>query len=388
LKLGSVLTHVCAGVALFYAVRSARYATGWIRVPIVTESDDATLVSIVVPARDEERSIERCVRSLLAQDLSNFEVIVVDDRSTDRTGEILRELASGDDRLRVIAGEALPEGWVGKPWALVQGAHVARGSWLLFTDADSYHEPFATRSVLAFAQAAEVDAVTIATRQELGTFWERAVLPAILGIVLFTIGTFDEINDPTNSVAIANGQYIFISRRAYTALGGHEAVRGQIVEDLEFARLMKRDGRFQMILAGGEDLASVRMYHSLEEIWNGFTKNVYLGAEGRPERLLGGIVFLTALSVAPPLLALNAAARRRPLESLEAIAAFAAVIATATWAVGQTRMSRSLGVFAPLGFAVLAGITLNSTIRVLTGRGVSWRGRTYSGKYEPTKMDV
>jgi chlorobactene glucosyltransferase len=387
LKLGSVLTHACAGVALFYAVRSARYAAGWIRVPIVTESDDATLVSIVVPARDEERSIERCVRSLLAQDLSNFEVIVVDDRSTDRTGEILRELASDDNRLRVITGETLPEGWVGKPWALVQGARLARGSWLLFTDADSYHEPFATRSVLAFAQAAEVDAVTIATRQELGTFWERAVLPAILGIVLFTIGTFDEINDPTNPVAIANGQYIFISRRAYTALGGHGAVRGQIVEDLEFARFMKRDGRFRMILAGGEDLASVRMYRSLREIWDGFTKNVYLGAEGRPERLLGGVIFLVALSVGPPLLALNAGLRRRPLEAVEAIAASATVIATATWAVGQTKMSRWLGVFAPLGFAMLAGITVNSTIRVLSGRGVSWRGRNYSGHYEPTKTD-
>jgi len=384
LKIGTALTHACAGIALFYALRSSRFAAGWIRVPIVEQSDDATLVSIVVPARDEERSIERCVRSLLAQDVANFEVIVVDDRSTDRTGEILRTIAASDDRLRVIRGEELPEGWVGKPWALTQGARAARGSWLLFTDADSHHEPFATQSVRAFARAADVDAVTLATRQELGSFWEAAVLPAILGIVLFTVGPFDAINDPKNPVSIANGQYIFISRRAYTALGGHETVRGQIAEDLEFARMLKRDGRYRMILAGGEDLASVRMYHSLGEIWNGFTKNVFVGAEGKPERLLGGIVFLGALSIGPPLLAINALARRRPLEALEAVAATAATIATATWAVGQTRMPRSLGLFAPLGFAVMAGIVANSALRVLSGRGVSWRGRTYSGRYEPT----
>ena len=384
MKAGTVLTHACAGIALFYALRSSRFAAGWIRVPVVTESDDATLVSIVVPARDEERSIERCVRSLLAQNLANFEVIVVDDRSTDQTGAILQTIAAEDRRLRVIDGEALPDDWVGKPWALVQGARAARGSWLLFTDADSYHEPFATRSVLAFAEAMDVDGVTLATRQELGSFWEEAVLPAILGIVLFTVGPFDAINDPKNPVAIANGQYIFISRRAYTALGGHETVKMQIAEDLEFARMIKRDGRFRMVLAGGEDLASVRMYHSLGEIWNGFTKNIYVGAEGKPERLIGGIVFLAALSVAPPLLAINAVARKRPLEALEAVAAITATIATATWAIGQTRMSRSLGLFAPLGFAVLAGITANSVVRVISGRGVSWRGRTYSGRYEPT----
>jgi chlorobactene glucosyltransferase len=372
------MTHVCACVAIFYAWRAARFGPGWIRVPIVTNVPDGSPVSIVVPARDEERSIERCVRSLLAQTAADFEVVVVDDRSSDGTRAILERLSSEDARLRIVDGAELPAGWIGKPWALHQGVLAARGDWLLFTDADSVHAPFSATSSLAFVRAKHVDALSIITRQEMGTLAERAILPSILGLIFFSQGNFSQLNDPAQTRrALANGQYIFISRRAYDGLGGHAALRGEIVEDIELARRFKTDGRFRLIMADGERLAAVRMYHSFRELWNGFTKNIYYGPRGNLWALGGGLVFIASISFGPPLLAFNAAVRRRPVEALEALLTSAALIATGGWAMSSVGMDRRLGWFQPVGTAVLAAITINSTIAVLSGRGVEWRGRRY-----------
>ena len=191
-----MLTHAVAVTALFYAWRSSRVLGGWMRVPCVETGDDAPSLSIVVPARDEERNIESCVRSLLAQRGVDMQVIVVDDGSTDATAVILARLQREFPTLEVVAGEPLPAGWVGKPWACAQGARRARGEWLLFTDADSRHEPHASASTLAFARAHGADALSIMTGQELGTFAEAALLPAMLQMIVFACGPLDEINDP------------------------------------------------------------------------------------------------------------------------------------------------------------------------------------------------
>ncbi len=341
-------------------------------------------LSIVVPARNEERSIERCVRSLLGQRDLDFELIVVDDRSSDATPAILGRLAGEFSRLSVVRGEPLPAGWVGKPWALHQGAAVARGDWLLFTDADSVHAPRGAASALWFARFIGADALSLATYQELGTFWERALLPSILGMVLFACGSLAQINDPSDTKhALANGQYVLVSREALDALGGHAALKGEIAEDLAFARLIKADGRYRFILAGGEELARVRMYHSAGEIWQGFTKNVFIGGNGNLVNLFGGAFYLLAISAFPPALALRALARRRYHEAAEAAACSLAAVASASWAIGRTKLPKALGLYQPVGTAFLAAVTLNSTFRVLSGRGVEWRGRRYSGKATP-----
>ncbi len=375
------LAHACAAAALGYAVRATQIARGWLRVPVVAEPADAPPLSVIVPARDEERTIERCVRSLLAQTLADCEVIVVDDRSADATPAILARLAAEHSRLRVLRGAPLPDGWVGKPWALEQGARAARGTWLLFTDADSWHAPAACASALAFARAHGADALSIATYQELGSWGERAVLPTILGMVLVASGSLAQLNDPRDTRhALANGQYILVSREAYEALGGHAALRGEIVEDVAFARRLKADGRFRLLLAGGEDLVRVRMYRSLRGVWNGFTKNVYAGANGDLRALLGGTAFVAALSVLPAALVLDGLARRRPLRAAEALLCIALGSAVQAYGLRGTRLPRRLALWAPVGYAVLGAITLNSTLRVLSGRGVEWRGRRYTGR--------
>ena len=377
-----LLTHAVATVALGYALRGASFARSWVDAPLLSTppAEPLPTLSIVVPARDEERSIEACVRSLLAQKWLDLEVIVVDDRSTDATPRILERLAREDARLRVVRGEPLPEGWVGKPWALVQGERLARGSWLLFTDADSTHAPEGAASMLWLLTRSGIDAASIATHQRMVTFWEKAVLPSILGTIMFVSGPLGDVNDPRKPrSALANGQYILVSRAAYDALGGHSALRGEIVEDVAFARRLKTDGRFRFLLIGGQRIASVRMYHSLPEIYAGFTKNVYKGADGNLLALAGGIVFTLAISIAPPTFAAISLAKRHYPEALEALAATVAIVATASWGMRRAGFPRRLALLQPLGTAVFAAIIGNSTFRVVSGRGVSWRGRTYFG---------
>ncbi len=372
------LTHATAGVALFYAWRSLRMLRGWIRVPAVSAMDDAPSLSVIVPARNEEHNIATCVRSLVAQTGADVEVIVVDDRSTDGTRAILAQLETEFANLRVVDGAPLPAGWIGKPWACAQGAECARGSWLLFTDADSRHEPYASVSTLAFARARRADAITIMTGQDMLTLGEQAALPAILGLVVFVTGPLEAVNDPRRpDRALANGQYVMIARDAYEALGGHGAVRGEIVEDIEFARHLKRDGRFRLLVAEGTQLVHVRMYRSLRDLWDGFTKNMYLAAHGNLAGLAAGTLFCASLSVLPPLLALASAREREWPHAIEALAVTGTVIAVAAYGADYVSMPRRIAIYTPFGLAMFGAIALNSTRRALTGAGFEWRGRTY-----------
>jgi chlorobactene glucosyltransferase len=358
----------------------ASFAASWIELPLLgRDPGPQPFVSILVPARDEERSIEACIRSLLAQEWLDFEVIAIDDRSSDGTPEILARLAAEDPRLRVVRGEPLPEGWIGKPWALYQGMRHARGEWLLFTDADSQHASRGVASALYFARASSSDALSIATQQQLGSFWERAILPSVLGLVLLACGTLGEVNDPARPRnALANGQYLLVERGAYEALGGHAALHAEIAEDLAFARNLKADGRFRLLLAAGESLASVRMYRSFGEIWRGFSKNAFAGTRGNLPALLAGTGLLLSLSAVPPVLAMRALRKRRWAEAAEALACTAATMTAAGWAFERTHLPRRLGLFQPLGSAVFAAIALDSARLTLFGKGVSWRGRTYA----------
>jgi chlorobactene glucosyltransferase len=335
-------------------------------------------LSIVVPARNEERQIERCVRSLLAQRHPDFEVILVDDRSEDRTRAIADGLARDDPRLKVLAGEPLPEGWIGKSWALAQGAHAARGTWLLFTDADTEHKPPAAASAARCAIDRGYDVVSLLTDQETIGIAERVFLPTILFTILLGIGALDDVNDPRKpQVAIFNGQYIMVSRAAYEAIGGHAAVRDEIAEDLELARRFKRDGRFRIFLAGAGGLVRTRMYRSFGEIWEGFVKNFALGARGNPARAAAGVTLLTCVSPLTPLTLLALLATRRWSGAAALALSTATVSAIAELGLRRMRFRPGSGLALPVGLSVVLAIFATSATRMLSGRGVQWRGRRY-----------
>ena len=333
-------------------------------------------VSVVVPARDEERQIEPCVRSLLAMGAELREVIVVDDRSSDATAAIVERIARDDARLRLVRGEELPEGWVGKPWAIEQGVRAASGDWLLFTDADTEHEPTSLAAALAYAREHELDAVSLLTEQTMRTQAERIVLPSILWAIAVGTGPLDDVNDPARANALFNGQYILIDRAAYDGIGGHRAVRAEIAEDLELARRFKADGRFRTALVGASGLVRTRMYRSFGEIWEGFVKNFALGVRGEPLLAGGAFVAFALYSPIQPLALAAAVALGAWIPAVLLAAGIIAVVVSSAYGMRRFGFPRAGAWWLPVGIAVLTAIFATSLVKHARG-GVTWRGRRY-----------
>lgn len=339
---------------------------------------DLPALSILVPARNEERQIEECVRSLLAQRHNDFEVIVIDDCSDDATPQVLRRLAVEDARLRVISGVPLPDGWVGKPWALTQGVREARGAWLLFTDADTFHYPDGAASVQATAIERGLGVLSVLTDQDLVGLPERALMPSLFLAILGGTGPIGDVGDPSKpDVALFNGQYIMASRAAYEAIGGHAAVRNEIAEDLELARRFKKDGRFRIALTGSDGVAHTRMYRSVREIWLGFTKNFALGLRGRPVWGAIGACALACISPLSQLAFIAALATSRWGDAAALAAAMATVLAVVAYQMRLMRVPASSVAWYPVGTAFTVAVLTVSIALFASGRGVVWRGRRY-----------
>jgi chlorobactene glucosyltransferase len=343
-----------------------------------------TLVSVVVPARNESATIAIVVSSVLASTYEPLELLVVDDRSTDDTAAMVERLAAEDRRLRLVRGAPLPEGWYGKPWACFQGYRAARGDLLLFTDADTRHEPELLARAVGALRAERADLVTVAPRQRCETFWERLVMPQIWLLLGVRYHPSRVNRARRERDVIANGQFILVPRGSYEAAGTHEAVRHEVAEDLALAQAFHRAGR-KIHFAFAERLMETRMYQSLPHLVEGWSKNVYLGGRRSfPEepvlRALVPVMLLAAFLfwlVPPAVLAVTGAtAGPGP----------AAVIATALSALFWMLISFGMqippwyGLLYPIGALAALYIAARSTWR--GGRRVEWRGRVYDGMGE------
>jgi len=346
------------------------------------------LISVIVPARNEARNIRRCIQALLAQDYPNFEVIAVDDRSTDDTPRILEVLlathGNAQDRLRVLHSPELPPGWAGKPHALVKGAAAAQGEWLCFIDADTFAAPGLLSATYATASKQSADLFTILTRQELGSFWEKTILPLVFTALSFGFPA-NRVNDPRKPDAIANGQFILIQRLVYEKLGGHGAVRGRIDEDKALAELVKHAG-YRLVVADGHRVASTRMYTALSEIWEGWTKNIYLGLRDRLWLLLlGAVVGLLGALLLPFWLLGGLFWFATGGGSGAALVVAQSLIVWGYLVVQRWRASQAMGISPlyaftlPLGALLFTAMMIVSAFNVLSGKGVTWKGRVYSG---------
>jgi glycosyltransferase involved in cell wall biosynthesis len=227
-------------------------------------------ISVIVPARNEEASLGACLQSILAQGGVRFEIIVVDDGSTDRTPEIARSFPG----VRTIRPAPLPSGWSGKNNALCAGASAATGEWLLFTDADTVHLPGSLARSLAEAKQRHVDFLSYSPKQEVHGFWEKAIMAVIFAELAATYHP-QAVSDPNSPVAAANGQYILVTRSAYVAVGGHASVATSLLEDVALARAMKQSGRGVFFRYGG-DAVRTRMYRSFSQLREGWSKNLAL----------------------------------------------------------------------------------------------------------------
>jgi glycosyltransferase involved in cell wall biosynthesis len=337
-------------------------------------SPDSPLLSVIVPARNEEATLAQCLDSLLSQTGLVFEVIVVDDASADRT----RQIAQSFPRVHVIDAPPLPSGWTGKNNALAAGAKTARGQWLLFTDADTVHRPGSLARSLAEAEHHGAALLSYSPEQEVHGFWENAVMPVIFAELARTYRP-SQVCDPASRAAAANGQYLLITRQAYEAVGGHSAVATSLLEDVALAKAVKQSGRRIFFRFGG-DAVRTRMYRSFSQLREGWTKNLVLLF---PSPLRLAILRLTEffLIVGSATIAVAAISRGnyRP-GSLAAI--LAVIVFTAFFRrIRKAHFSSVANALALFGLPILSNLLLRSR-RAYKKRTVTWKGRTYGSPHE------
>ena len=231
------------------------------------------LVSIVVPARDEERTIGRAVSGLLAQTWPALEVVVVNDRSKDATGAILERL-SADPRLKVVTGAEPPEGWLGKPWALHQGSRQAAGELLLFVDADVIYSPDAVTAAVAHMDETDAGLLSLLPHMEMRGFWEHVILSNLAFFAYAVLPLWAANRSKAPLLALGGGPGNLVRRAAYEAAGGHEPLRDAVIDDVGLARSIRRSG-YRTEIVRADELISIRMYHGGREAVDGFTKNAF-----------------------------------------------------------------------------------------------------------------
>lgn len=254
----------------------------------------AEKISVIIPMKNEEANAKTCIEALLKQDYKNFEIIVINDNSTDRTGEIVK---SFPDVICIENKTPTPEGWTGKNYAIHKGVTSASGQWLLFSDADTRHQPVSLSAALAHIQQKDLDFLTLLPRCICETFVEKMIQPiamAFLGL-WFPI---QKVNDPNSPMYFGNGQYLMIKKKLYDKLGGHEAVRGEFLEDYAFARKVK-EVKARGECAMGKDIYGTRMYASFDAAWKGW-RRIYLHAfQSKAHVLFGRAIETFFLSVFP-----------------------------------------------------------------------------------------
>lgn len=327
------------------------------------------LVSVLVPARNEAGRIAACLDALGAQDYANLEVLVLDDCSEDTTAEIARSFEGRVPGLRVLEGAPLPDGWIGKPHACAQLAREARGAWLLFTDADVALAPDGVRRGLALARGNGADLLTALPAQRTETFAEGLTIPLLYFLVAGFLPMFAMPFLRSPRLAAASGQFMLFRREAYERIGGHEAVRGAIVEDVALAFAVRR-AELRLVIANGAEIANCRMYTGWRDVVEGFSKNAFAGAGGSAA-VLGLIILIAAAAfVVPPVGLLVAPSAWFAVETALALAArlaLAVAFRNPLWSA----------VLHPVAVVVALGIAVRSFWLTRFGGGVAWRGRRY-----------
>jgi glycosyltransferase involved in cell wall biosynthesis len=323
-------------------------------------------VSVIIPARNEEACLGDCLQSLIAQSGVAFEIIVVDDHSTDHT----REIASSFPEVIVIEAGPLPEGWTGKNNAVTTGARRARGQWLLFTDADTVHLPGSLARALAEAQENNAELLSYSPEQIAVTFWEMATLPVVFAELARKYPP-SMVSDPASPIAAANGQFILVRRDTYDAVGRHAAVAADILEDVALARAVKRSGR-KIRFRYAPDAVRTRMYRNYAQLRDGWTKNLAL-LFPRPAWLAAKML---ALWGTPWLALLLAYTTRHWWWSRISAAIFIYLVIRIRRANFTTDRTILGSLF---GMPIFAYLLLRSKRAHANGR-VPWKGRTYSDK--------
>lgn len=330
-------------------------------------------VAVLVPVRNEAANIGACIRSLLVQNYANFEIIALDDYSTDRTGAMLAEFAAADPRLRVLAGKPLPPGWLGKHWACHQLVQATDAELILFTDADTRHQPHALGNAVSALLREEAALITALPREHVVTWGEKLIVPLLPWSVFYflPLGLAHRMAFPPLSATI--GQFMLFRRSAYEAIGGHAAVRRHAADDLALGRrIVAHDLRWRLV--DGVDAVECRMYRNWRETFDGFGKNLFAAFDYKPGLFVPIWLWLGTVFLAPLLVALsgNVYAGGPPV-----------ALSLVMWAMfyRRFRFPLYLTLFYPLTLTIGVLLAFRSMALTATGRAV-WKGRVLTAGTE------
>jgi glycosyltransferase involved in cell wall biosynthesis len=336
-------------------------------------------VSAIVPARNEEANIAAAVESLAAQTVP-LEIIVVNDGSTDRTAEILSRLQQRLPQLRVVEVDEPPPGWTGKSHAVVSGIRRASTPWLLLSDADVCHLPKAVEMGLETALRMDAAVVSFSPDQELSTWWERAIIPYVY-CRLAREYPYERVSNPRDPVAAANGQWLLVSRRAYSEVGGHGAVKDEVLEDVALARLFKQAG-CRLHFSRGVGVARTQMYRRLGEMWEGWSKNLFPLLGRRKSAVVGAVAGAMLDTLAWLSLPLAGGSLWRGWPAAPWLLLFG--LAILSWrhlryaqALRENRYPLGCIFYHTLGSFLFAALLVGSAAKYLSGEPLKWKGRQY-----------
>jgi glycosyltransferase involved in cell wall biosynthesis len=357
--------------------------------------EPAPRVSVLVAAKDEEANIAACVRSLLDQDYPDYELIVINDRSVDRTGAILEDLRASapNGKLRIVTVRTLADGWFGKNNAMREGVAVASGEWFCFADADCRQTSHRTLS-MALREATErkVDFLSVLPVLESHSFWERLLQPVCAAIMVFWFRP-ERVNDPASRAAYANGAFMLMTRSCYERIGGHERVRTEVNEDMHMARIAKATG-LRLNVIRNEDLYVTRMYSSFGQTWRGWSR-IFYGCFGSFGRLAISAALLLVASVFPwASLAAGLAgaglvdpADAGPWRTVAVVALVVVVLQQSVtfrfYGLARSHPAWSLGYI--VGAVLCLGMLINAMLKLGGATRMVWRGTAYRGKSLDTR---
>ena len=360
------------GISAFFLVQVLLNVVYFRRATAAPRIESGPFVSVIVPARNEERSIARCVESLLAQNYADYEVVVVDDQSSDATPAIVAALAADNPRLRLVSGTPPPSGWLGKPHALSEGAAAARGEIFLLTDADTVHTRTSISWTVTNLHDHRADMLSGYLEQEYGSLGETMIVPTMYAAMLLVpFYLLSRWKSPR--LAFAIGQYVAYRREALDGIGGFEAIKDAIVDDMAMATRMKAFG-YRGVFLDAKAAASCRLYHGFRDAFMGIRRSTYSALGGNPITALLISALALGVIVLPPFAALLAGVRMQMPAPLVAVsvALFAAQWALVTW---DRDVPFAAFVLYPLVFLNLVVILNASMLGTGFGAGVDWKGR-------------
>ncbi len=325
-------------------------------------------VSVLVPARNEENNIGACLASLMQQDYPNFEVLVLDDNSTDKTAEIVQALAAQDPRVKLFEGAPLPASWLGKNWACHQLGEKATGEIFIFIDADTRIAPQAVTHTVSWMQHLRLGMLSAFCHQITKTLPEKLAVPVVNMLVYSYLPLWLTYHSKAPSLAAANGQWIAFTRSAYQRIGGHRSVRDQVVEDVELSRLAKRHGEKILAVSAKDEIFS-RMYHSAQQVWEGYSKNLFGLMRFKAAPFFIILTLLLVIHIVPYFLVFF-----KPLAALALAAVAMNVIMRLILAIKFAQPLLASALLHPVGIAYTILIGLNS-YRWHRTRKIKWKGR-------------